>query len=1215
MPKISFLLTNSILLLDGSTGTYLQGFNLTAEDFGGESYFGCNEQLVLTRPDVVTKVHEAYLDAGADIIETNTFGGTSIVLADYGLEGKAAEINRAAAGLAREAADRFSTPDKPRFVAGAMGPTTKSLSLTGGITFDEMASAYAQQAAALIEGGCDYLLLETAMDTLNLKAAYLGIQQALKMHTLTHQTHLTHKTHQTHKTIPVAISVTIEQSGTMLAGQGIEALYTSIEHIQPLYVGLNCATGPEKMKEHIRSLADISRYPIAIVPNAGMPDENGHYTETPESMAETLAGFAKEGWINVVGGCCGTTPEHIRAVAQSMKGIMPRKVTPPSDAPITNNQSPVTRVSGIEPLTIDDEGRPYIVGERANVIGSRLFKNLISEEKFDEAVETVRRQVKAGAHIIDVCVSNPDRDEKEDMISLLSKARSSVKVPFMIDSQDRATVEAAFKLVQGKCILNSINLENGEKTFEELVPLVKQYGAAVIVGCISEKMALTAKDKLTIASQSYDLLTQKYGLDPADIIFDPLVFPCGTGEEHYFGSGKETIEAVRLIKERYPQCKTLLGVSNVSFGLPPAGREALNSALLYHATQAGLELAIVNAAKIVRYGTLSAEEKKLCDDLLWYNTNNNNNPISSFVAYYRDKGTQAQRGKREEGRGKIEKKDVGKRLEDKIMEGSKDKLREDLSESLKTQTPLEIINGPLMAGMSKVGEMFKNNELIVAEVLQSAEVMNAAVSYLEPLMEDKNANIRGTMLLATVTGDVHDIGKNLTHIILSNNGFQVRDLGIKCAAQTIIESYQQQPADMIGLSGLLVKSVQQMAITAKDLKTAGISVPLLLGGAALSKRFVEEKIVPEYDGPVFYCPDAMTGLESALEVTSRGSAMCVPNSRKSPLNQREEGKGKREEECKGAVSPPHNDDISSSPSHPFTEPPRPAPHTKQTLFTSTPEQAWAYLNETMIYTRHLGFKGPFQQKLAEGDAKAAQLKEAVDTVKQKVIQDDLFDLKGVFRFFPSASDGNSIILYQQDKELERFTFPRQVNKKNLCLADYVIPATCPAKPPRRSGKAGKVPRGEIRVAEAQGGLKNSNTQELKDSICLFVVTCGHRSEIVAKQWVNEGKYLDAQILTALAFETVEALAEVIHQHIRDLWGLPDNKTLSKQNILQAKYTGCRFSFGYPACPDMKDQVKLWALLSPDQAIGVTLSEGYMMSPEASVSAMVFHHPEAKYFSI
>ena len=1159
MQNISNIITKRILVLDGSMGTLLQAMDLKASDFGGEEFLGCNEQLNLTSPEVVIKVHEAYLEAGADIVETNTFGATPLVLEEYGLQDKSFEINKCAAELARKACDKVSTTEKPRFVAGSMGPTTKSLSLSNEVDFQTMADAYRVQAEGLIAGGCDYLLLETAMDTLNLKAAWMGIcavgrgegqggEHIIEENDKPLTTHNSQTGND--RQVPVAVSVTIEDSGTMLAGQGIEALYVSIAHMNPLYVGMNCATGADKMKEHLRALAGVSEFPISIVPNAGMPDENGVYGDNPKAMAGVLAEYADSGWINVVGGCCGTTPEHIESIARVMKGRVPR---------IMDDHVYQTMVSGIEALGIEEEGRPYIVGERANVIGSRIFKNLISTEKFDEAVETVRKQVKAGAHIIDLCVSNPDRDELHDMSTLLTKARHAMKAPFMIDSQDKAVVEAAFKLTQGKCILNSINLENGEKTFQELVPLVKQYGAAVIVGCIAEKMALTADDKLAVAVRSYELLTEKYGINECDIIFDPLVFPCGTGEEHYFGSGKETIEAVELIKKKYPNCKTLLGVSNVSFGLPAAGREALNSALVYHSTKAGLDLAIVNAEKISRYGSLSEEEKQLCDDLLWYRTENGNEPIANFANYYREKTASSPLIDQSANRPA----NPEERIPQNIVEGSKDGLINDLDELREKISPLEIINGPLMAGMAKVGELFKNNELIVAEVLQSAEVMKTAVDYLEPMMKEGEKQLRGSILLATVSGDVHDIGKNLLQIILSNNGFEVIDLGIKCSSQKLIEAYQNNPTSMIGLSGLLVKSVQQMASTAADLNAAGIHVPLLLGGAALSKRFVEEKIAPIYKGHVLYCPDAMSGLEAALDVASlkletRAVGGVVSDDKQSTIN---DNQGAR--------------DVGRMVAKVDT---RGLPDGEVHVVGKSFCEVLPFLNESMIYVRHLGYKGPFNKHLKEKNEKALSLYNKVQgIITDKEIQ-DLFKLQGVYSFFEATTSGNTVTVGSGNQEQTAFDFPRQIKDPQLCLADYL----------------------------ASGAT---------DSINMFVVTCGNEIDKKIDELSANGAYLDAQILAALAFEMVEAMAEAIHKEIRQRWGIEDKADLTINDILKAKYIGKRFSFGYPACPNLEDQEKLWKLLAPDTNIGVQLTDGFMMQPQASISAIVFHHPEASYFTI
>ncbi|MFS8512718.1 MAG: methionine synthase, partial [Planifilum fulgidum] len=821
-----------ILILDGAMGTMLQQAGLSAGDFGGEALEGCNEALNLTRPDLIRRIHEAYLEAGADLIETNTFGATRIVLEEYGLGERAEEINRRAARLAVDAARRWSTPEQPRFVLGAMGPTTKTLSLTGGVTFEQLVDAYREQARGLLLGGVDALLLETAQDTLNVKAGGIGIRRAFE---------------ELGKEVPLLISGTIEPMGTMLAGQNIEAFYLSVEHLRPVAVGLNCATGPEFMRDHLRTLSGLARCAVSCYPNAGLPDEEGRYHETPSAMAAKMAAFADAGWLNIAGGCCGTTPEHIRALAEALRGKKPRR-------PVSSHPP---AVSGVESVFLEEDNRPLLVGERTNVIGSRKFRELIAAGRYEEAAEIARRQVKGGAQIIDVCLADPDRDELEDMERFLEHAVKKVRVPLMIDSTDPAVVERALTHSQGKAIINSINLEEGEERFAAVVPLLRRYGAAVVVGTIDEGgMAVDRERKLAVARRSYELLTEKYKVAPEDIIFDPLVFPVGTGDEAYIGSARETVEAIRLIKEAFPRSATILGISNVSFGLPPAGREVLNAVFLYHATKAGLDYAIVNTERLKRYASIPPEEVRLAERLLFGTTRENYEAVlGEFTQFYRRK--------KEEKAEPAHRLPLEERLARYVVEGSKDGLFDDLKEALGRYDPLEIINGPLMKGMDEVGRLFNDNQLIVAEVLQSAEVMKAAVSFLEPHMEKADTHSRGKILLATVKGDVHDIGKNLVDIILSNNGYEVVNLGIKVAPEQLIEACRREKPDAIGLSGLLVKSAQQMVVTAQDLKAAGIEVPILVGGAALTRKFTETKIAPEYSGIVLYAKDAMQGLELA----------------------------------------------------------------------------------------------------------------------------------------------------------------------------------------------------------------------------------------------------------------------------------------------------------------------------------------------------------------
>ncbi|ARU63590.1 methionine synthase [Tumebacillus avium] len=1134
-------LSRKILILDGAMGTMLQQENLTPADFGGEELDGCNENLVLTRPDVIQKIHEAYLAAGADIIETNTFGATSLVLAEYDLSHKTEEINFEAVRLARAAADNYSTPDWPRYVAGALGPTTKSLSVTGGVTFDELVETYYVQARALVQAGADVLLLETIQDTLNVKAASIGIRQAFQ---------------DLQQEIPVMISGTIEPMGTTLAGQNIESFYVSLEHLQPISIGLNCATGPEFMRDHLRSLSELAQCGVSCYPNAGLPDEDGHYHETPQGLAKKLRGFAEQGWLNVAGGCCGTTPDHIRAIHEALQDVAPRAA----------QQHHAPAVSGIEAVFIEPDNRPLIVGERTNVLGSRKFRNLIVDGKYEEASEIARAQVKKGAQVIDVCLQDPDRDEHQDMSAFLNFVTKKVKTPLMIDSTDPTVFDLALKYSQGKAILNSINLEDGEEKFAEVVPLIKKYGAAVVVGTIDEQgMAVTRERKVEVAKRSYDLLVGKYGLNPQDLIFDPLVFPCGTGDEQYIGSAPETIEGIRLIKEALPECQTILGISNVSFGLPGAGREVLNAVFLYHCTKAGLDYAIVNSEKLERYASIPEEERRLAEDLLFHI---DDEKLAEFTAFYREKkvvDTVA-----------VSNMTLEERLANYVVEGSKEGLIPDLEEALTKYPPLEIINGPLMTGMEEVGRLFNLNELIVAEVLQSAEVMKAAVAHLEPFMEKQEGSRKGKILLATVKGDVHDIGKNLVEIILSNNGFHVVNLGIKVPPEQLIKAAREERPDAIGLSGLLVKSAQQMVITAQDLRAAGIDVPLLVGGAALTRKFTSNRIAPEYQGLVLFAKDAMDGLDIANRLNKPEERELLA------AKQREAALAQSAETVQEAAVTVSTEPVRSAITH--EHPQIAAPDFERHVLRDYPiSHLQPYLNLRMLLGKHLGLKGNVEQLLKDGDPKATELLAVVDELLELAKTDGIIRPQGMYRFFPAQSAGDEILIYDpQDtgKVLERFTFPRQQQAPHLCLSDFLRP----------------VESGEL------------------DHVGFLVVTAGQGIHELSTKWKEEGNYLRSHSLQALALELAEAFAERVHHIMRDAWGFPDAPNMTMNERFGARYQGIRVSFGYPACPNLDDQAQLFRLLKP-QDIGVELTDGFMMDPEASVSAMVFSHPQARYFNV
>ena len=1145
-------LRERILVVDGAMGTAIQSFDLGSDDFGGAEYEGCNEHLVLTRPDVIEAIHRGHLDAGADIIETDTFGSTAIVLAEYDLAHEARRLNQVAAALARRVADDAATPDKPRFVAGSMGPTTKTISVTGGVTFEELADSYHTQAAGLIEGNCDVLLLETGQDTLNIKAGLEGIDRAFA---------------ELGREIPVAVQGTVEPMGTLLAGQDVESLYVSLAHRDLLWIGINCATGPAFMTDHIRTLASISRFPVSCVPNAGMPDEDGKYNETPEAMAETLGRFADSGWVNLVGGCCGTVNGHIHLLGETVEGKAPRQIVDSSE----------TRVSGIDALLIDDQLRPAVVGERTNVLGSRRFRRLINEGKFEEAAEIGRRQARNGAHVLDVCLQDPDRDEASDITEFLDLVTKKVKTPIMVDSTDPAVIELSLKRLQGKAIINSVNLEDGEERFQAVVPLARRYGAALVVGCIDDDkeqaQAITRQRKLEVALRSARLLTEKYGVPEEDLIFDPLVFPVGTGDVNYIGSGAETVEGVRLIKEALPRAKTILGISNVSFGLPAAGREVLNSVFLYHCVQAGLDMAIVNSEAMMRYAAIPEEERKLAEDLIWYT---GEDPVAAFAAHFREKAPTASNEERRS-------LPLDERLALAIIEGTKEGLAEDLDEALQGRTPLEIINGPLMDGMAEVGRQFNANQLIVAEVLQSAESMKYSVNHLEPYMERVESSLKGRVVLATVKGDVHDIGKNLVEIILSNNGYEVINLGIKIPPQDLIEAYRQHNPDIIGLSGLLVKSAQMMVETVRDFRQDGVAVPVLVGGAALSNRFTRLRIAPEYDGLVAYAPDAMTGLALANTIQEADERAHLASQLEAETEAMLDDAARRQDSDGGSEDVP-----PAQVRHDFPIP-NPPDLRLHVLSDYSLEDVFAYINPQMLYVRHLGYKGRFSEDLESGEQAAVDLRDSVRRVEDLVLARSDIAANAVFKFFPCRAEGQWLLVYSPDgsQVLERFYFGRQSQREGLCLSDYVLPGT----------------------ATPGSGLEGM------DYVGMFVTTIGPGVRDLAARWIAEGKFLDSHILQALALESAEGFAELLHQQLRQMWGIGDPAGITPYELFRTQYQGRRYSFGYPACPRLEDQEQLFRLLEVSKHLDVELTEGYMMDPESTVSALVFHHPDARYFNL
>jgi 5-methyltetrahydrofolate--homocysteine methyltransferase len=1165
---LTHILDERVLILDGAMGTMLQRLDPTAADFGSAALENCNENLLRTRPEWILDIHRAYLTAGSDVIETNSFNADAISLADFGLENDVYELNVLAAKLARQAAGEYWTAERPRFVAGSMGPTTKAISVVGGVTFPELIEVYYERARGLLDGGADILLAETCNDTRTVKAALLAIGR-LRQERSTR--------------IPLMVSGTIETIGTMLAGQTADAFCASILHADLLSIGLNCGTGPEFMTDHLRTISEMAPIPVSCYPNAGLP-EDGKYLETPESVASQLERFVNNGWVNMIGGCCGTTDAHIRAIAQMAEGKKPRRIP---------GRSHRAYYSGIELVEAEESNRPLIVGERTNVIGSRLFKNLVAEEKWEEATEIARRQVKNGAQIVDVCLQSADREEMEDIPLFYEKLMRKIKAPVMIDTTDPKAVELSLTYCQGKSIINSINLEDGEEKFERMCPIARKYGAALVVGSIDEDklqaQAFTRERKLAVAERSHRLLTEKYGIPAEDIVIDPLVFPCATGDVNYIGAAVETIEGIRLVKERVPYVKTVLGISNISFGLPASAREVVNSVFLYYCAKAGLDLAIVNAEKLERFASIPEEERRLAENLLFNSppVDATDESLRTAPEDWREQSAAQKAAINQWHIGAITdhfrhtvKRDkqlaqslpLDQRLANYIIEGTRDGLIRDLDKKLaEGAAPLDIVNGPLMTGMSEVGRLFNNNELIVAEVLQSAEAMKAAVSYLEQFMEKADTAARGKVILATVKGDVHDIGKNLVEIILSNNGYQVVNLGIKVPPDALIQAYREHKPDAIGLSGLLVKSTQQMVITATDLKMAGITAPMLVGGAALSEKFTRTKIAPAYGEAVCYAKDAMTGL-------SLMNSLMDPAARPGVLeSHRSSGEASAEAPVPEALLP-----VGTRRSQKVRAglPIPPAPYLDRKVRSLAHlAELWSYINPYMLYGRHLGYKGNFEKALAEHDEKALELLRHMDALKQEAAA--FLKPKAVWQFFEAEREENSIRLFAPgaSSPVHTFRFGRQRREDGLCLSDYIL------------------------------GPDDGR----RDHLALFVVTAGAGVRERSEEWKQAGEFFKVHAIQALAIETAEGTAEWLHRRIREDWGFPDPPTLTMKDRFTSRYRGKRYSFGYPACPNLDDQQGLFTLLKPED-IGVNLTEGMMMEPEASVSALVFHHPDCAYFT-
>ncbi len=1174
------LLKERVVIFDGAMGSNLQALNLSIDDWGGPQFENCSENLLYTRPDAIEKVHSSFLEVGCDVIETNSFGGSEVVLSEFGIAEKTYDVNKRAAELAKRVANDYSTTDKPRFVAGSIGPGTK-LPTLGHITYLDLKKAYDEQVRGLFDGGVDLMIVETCQDLLQTKAALSAIFELFEKERVR---------------IPVIAQVTIETFGTMLNGTEIGAALTALEPFPIDVIGMNCGTGPKQMADSFRYLCENSPIPVSVLPNAGLPevkDGKQHYDETPESFAAQVEHFAKDLGANVVGGCCGTSPEHIRLLVERLGNITPKQ----------RNADLAPSASSIyvqQPYTQDASF--LIVGERVNASGSKKMRDLLEAEDWDGLVNLAKSQEKEGAHILDVNVDFVGRDGVADMHELASRLVTNVKIPLMFDSTEWEKMEAGLQHAGGKCILNSTNYEDGEPRFLKVLGLAKEYGAGVVIGLIDETgMARTSEDKLRIARRAFKHATE-FGIPGHDIFFDPLALPISTGIEEDRKNADETITAIRQIKAEMPEANIILGVSNISFGLSPAARVVLNSVFLHDCVEAGMNSAIVNASKILPLVRFNEHEIDTARDLIYDRRKFDGDvcvydPLGEFTTLFEGKTAQSIKPD-------ISHLPVEERLKEHIIEGEKIGLEDSLKQALEKYPPLEIINNLLLDGMKVVGELFGSGQMQLPFVLQSAEAMKTAVKFLEPYMDRVEGVNKGTLVLATVKGDVHDIGKNLVDIILTNNGYNVVNLGIKQPIDDILRSWEEVKADAIGMSGLLVKSTLIMRDNLEIMNERGIKVPVILGGAALNRKYVDGDLVPLYNGKLFYARDAFDGLHAMDQLTQRtgpeseiepkaAAAVAASDSSTSietvtdveDLVGEDAKLGKPAARVSKRVAGDTSHTTRSDVSTDIVVPNAPFYGSKVVEITDL-TKVFAFINETAL------FKGQWQFKQGKRSPEEYQkiLEETVypkfAELKAKSIREKLLEAKLVYGYFPCQSEGNDLIIYNEDERTEklRFTFPRQPREqrggKDLCLADYFA-----------SVDSGKI-----------------------DVVAFQLVTMGRRASEYSAELFKSDNYQDYLLFHGLSVESAEALAEMWHKRVREELGIAGNDAPELAKLFHQGYQGSRYSFGYPACPNIADQKKLFELLAPSR-IDVALTDEFMLEPEQSTSAIIVHHPEAKYFNI
>ncbi len=1173
-------LDRRVLVLDGAMGTSIHKCDCELErDYLGKE--NCTEILVRTRPEVIQGIHESFLAAGAHAVETDTFGGAKHVLTEFDLVPETRALNREAAEIARAACARFESKDDPRFVLGSMGPGTKLITL-GQISWETMLDSYAEQCRGLIEGGVDAFLIETCQDILQVKCAVNACLKALD------------EAGKSTDDIPIMVSVTIETTGTMLLGTEISAAAEALRSFPILSLGLNCATGPVEMAEHIQWLGRHWPRHIGVVPNAGLPvllDGKPDYPLTPAPFTEAITRFVRESGVSYVGGCCGTTPEHIRTLADAVRGL-PSPPTRPAKQKWAPGCSSLYSTADFR-----QETSFLIVGERTNTNGSRQFKRLLNEEDWDGLVSMARELVRDGSHVLDVCVDYVGRDGVRDMTEVVQRYARQVSAPLMIDSTQVDVLEAGLKHAPGKCIINSMNLEEGEEKLAEICRLARTYGAAVVAGTIdedpAEAMAKTAERKIAIAKRIHDLATKKHGLAAHDILFDPLVLPVTTGMESDRRLALETIEGIRRIAAELPECQTMIGLSNVSFGLKPSARVVLNSVFLHECLEAGLTGAIVHASKILPRNKIEDAKWNAALDLIYDRRREGFDPLGVFVDLFPDDGAEEKEQKKSLADLPLE-----ERLQRHIIDGEKRDLTKALDEALAKFPPLSIVNDHLLAGMKVVGELFGAGEMQLPFVLQSAEVMKAAVAYLEPHMPKVEGKKKGRMVLATVKGDVHDIGKNLVDIILSNNGYEVVNIGIKQPLSAILEAWKKHDADAIGLSGLLVKSVGVMKENLEEMKQMGMSVPVILGGAALTRHYAECDLRGVY-GQTYYGRDAFEGLrfmdhlagstlgkldgEIVERLAKRSDAEKVI-----AKSRAERGLDSPKPEDRGGVATAvrQRSEVARDvlrPTPPFWG--------DRVIEAVDLDAIYPYINPVALFRGQWQFKRgrktdeEFQQQLKH------EVEPIFNRLKEQCKAEAILRPQVVYGWFPVLSEGEDLIVFDPKdhaREIERFSFPRQPDKRRLCISDFFMSV----EESRANGNGG-------------GG---------RDALGLHCVTMGREVSKRTKALFEKNDYTEYLYLHGMGVESAEALAELWHKRMRAELGIGNEDSPVIRELFTQHYRGSRYSFGYPACPDMSDQDKLFRLLKPER-IGCELTDNWQIDPEQSTSAIIVHHPEAKYFNV